>query len=91
LVLFINDPERIPSATWMYNPNLFEASTIVRMAGAYETLLRTVAVDPEVTFESLVEALNEFERAQCDGEQKEFQQVSLRKLKGIRRKPMNQR
>ena len=46
LVLFINDPEGSPYATWMYNPNLFEALTIERVAGLYEALLRSVASDP---------------------------------------------
>src|SRR5205807_9771060 len=42
LVLFINDPEGTASTAWMYNPNLFDRSTIARMASLYEILLKSV-------------------------------------------------
>src|SRR5207249_3335345 len=35
LVMFVNDPETSPSTTWMYNPNLFDGSTIERIAELY--------------------------------------------------------
>ena len=90
LVLFINDPEGSPFATWMYNPNLFDASTIARMAALYETLLRSVAADAEIRLETLREQLAESERQLRDHDQKDFQQASLRKLKQIRRKAVSQ-
>ena len=86
LVLFINDPEGQPYATWMYNPNLFDASTIVRSSVLYDSLLRAVVADPNIQMQSLKTHLAEEERLHAASRQKEFQESSLRKLKGIKRK-----
>ncbi len=86
LVVFINNPEDDPSAMWMYNPNLFEANTIVRVANQYERLLRKVCEDPGIRLESLFVALDEAERQQRGSEQKKFQEAGLEKLRKIRRK-----
>jgi amino acid adenylation domain-containing protein len=86
LVLFINNPEATPLTTWMYNPNLFDASTIARMADLYEQLLRSVAEQPEAQLSRINDALDEGEHRWHEAEQKAFQETSLRKLKGVRRR-----
>jgi len=86
LVLFINDPDTSPSATWMYNPNLFESSSIARIAKMYELLLKSVVADPEIRVNALNEVLSEAEKSQRAAEQREFQETSQRKLKTIKRK-----
>ena len=63
----------------MYNPNLFDASMIARMADLYGALLRSAAAEPEAPLSRIYGALDE-------AEQKAFQQTSLRKLRGARRK-----
>jgi len=90
LVLFINDPEGSPYATWMYNPNLFDASTIGLMASLYDALLRSVAMDPEITLNALGDRLAEAEKEFRASEQKKFQEASMGKLKGIKRRPVPQ-
>jgi amino acid adenylation domain-containing protein len=90
LVLFINDPEGNPFATWMYNPSLFDASTIAKLATLYEALLRAVASDPEIRIHALAEHLFTEERQHQVNEQKKFQESSVRRLKGIKRKPVTQ-
>jgi hypothetical protein len=86
LVLFINNPDQIPVTTWMYNPNLFDASTIARFAELYELLLRSVAAEPDAPLSRIYDALDEAERHLHEAAQKAFQETSLRKLKGARRK-----
>jgi non-ribosomal peptide synthetase component F len=86
LVLFINDPDTSPSATWMYNPNLFETSSIARIANMYELLLKSVVANPEIRVNALNEVLSEAEKSQRAAEQREFQETSQRKLKTIKRK-----
>ena len=90
LVLFINDPEGSPYATWMYNPNLFDASTVTSMANLYDVLLRNIAMDAEMTLASISERLAAAEKEDRASKQKKFQEASLGKLKGIKRKPMSQ-
>ena len=89
LVLFVNDPDGAASITWMYNPHLFDESTIVRIANLYEVVLQTVARDPQVTMSAIFEALAESEREQRQRERMEFEQASARKLKSMRRKAVS--
>jgi hypothetical protein len=88
LVLFINDPGGSPYATWMYNPNLFDASTIATMAGLYQALLQAVTADPAITMTALDEHLRQALKIIQADEQKRFQEASVQKLKGIKRKPV---
>jgi non-ribosomal peptide synthetase component F len=85
-VLFINNPDQLPVTTWMYNPNLFDASTIARFAELYELLLRSVATEPDAPLNRIYDALGEAEHHLQEAAQKAFQETSLRKLKGARRK-----
>jgi amino acid adenylation domain-containing protein/FkbH-like protein len=86
LVLFINDPESDPWTMWVYNPNLFDAGTIERMANHYELLLKKVCEDPGVKLGALSAGLDEAEKNQRENKQKKFQETGLEKLKKIRRK-----
>ena len=86
LVMFINDPETDASTIWSYNPNLFDASTIARMANSYEMLLKTVCADPEMKLGAVFAALDEVDKQQRGSEQKTFQEAGLAKLKKARRK-----
>jgi hypothetical protein len=86
LVLFINDPDTEPWAMWMYNPKVFEASTIARLANRYELVLKTLCANPAAQLETCFEALDEAEKQQRSGEQQKLQQVGLDKLKKAKRK-----
>jgi non-ribosomal peptide synthetase component F/acyl carrier protein len=86
LVLFINDPEGSPVATWMYNPNLFDVGTVERWASLYEVLLKQVAANPEVPLGRIGEVLDEAEKQQRTSEQKIYQAASLERLKKVKRK-----
>ena len=86
LVLFINTPEANPTTMWVYNPNLFDASTVARMANSYELLLDLISGNPEGTIAYLFAKLDEAEQQQRNREQEEFQKASQEKLHKIRRK-----
>jgi len=86
LVMFVNNPESEPSTMWVYNPKLFDASTVARMANRYEFLLKTVTADPTMKLGEVFAALDEAEKQQRGSEQKTFQEAGLAKLKKARRK-----
>jgi non-ribosomal peptide synthetase component F len=86
LVMFVNNPESDPTTIWVYNPNLFDGSTIARMANSYELLLKTVCADPEIKLDAVFAALDEAEKQQRGTEQKTFQEAGLAKLRKARRK-----
>jgi hypothetical protein len=73
---------------WVYNPNLFDSSTIKRLASTYEHLLNLIATDPHSKISSLFSALEETEQEQRSKEQEQFQKAGLEKLRKIRRKPI---
>jgi non-ribosomal peptide synthetase component F len=86
LVVFIDNPDSKPSTTWVYNPNLFDGSTIARLANRYELLLKKACAEPEITLGSLFAALDAVEKEQRGNEQQKLQQAGLEKLKKVRRK-----
>ena len=90
LVLFINDPDGSPYATWMYNPNLFDAATIERLAGLYEALLRAVSTDAALTMSAIRELLAEKEKQLRSVQEKAFQQASLQRLQRLKRRAMSE-
>ncbi|MBH8554256.1 amino acid adenylation domain-containing protein [Nostocaceae cyanobacterium CENA357] len=69
-----------------YKKDLFNASTIARMAELLETLLATVVQQPEIKLAQLVQILDESEKQQQILKNKEFKQVSRKKLGQITRK-----
>jgi non-ribosomal peptide synthetase component F len=86
LVLFINDPEGVPSTMWTYNPTLFEQSSIARLSRMYENILRSVAVNPKIKISSLAESLSNAEIHQLNQKQQCYEEASLRKLKTTKRR-----
>jgi non-ribosomal peptide synthetase component F len=88
LVVFIDNPESNASTTWVYNPNLFDTSTIARMANTYESLLKGVCAQPDITLSSVFAAIDVEEKELRAEEQKKLQQTGLEKLKKVRRKAM---
>lgn len=86
LVLFINDPDGTPTATWMYNPNLFDEATLALWAKMYELLLQKVATNSELRVREIRELLDEAEKEHRTGEQKSYQKASLDRLKKVKRK-----
>ncbi len=85
MVLFVREKEGSLMQRWMYKSGLFNPQTILRMANQYETLLHAIAAMPEAKLSALAELLAQNEKQQHAGEHKEFEEVSLRKLKVRRR------
>jgi amino acid adenylation domain-containing protein len=86
MAVFIGENEGQVVGRWVYNPDLFDASTIARMATVYETLLRAVSLESNVPLSRICGTLSEAEQRLREAEQKSFHETSLRKLKGARRK-----
>jgi amino acid adenylation domain-containing protein len=86
LVMFVNDPDTSPSTTWMYNPNLFDASTIERIAELYRVILAKVCEQPEINIQALFRSLDEWEAQAHTAEQKKFEASGREKLRKARRK-----
>ncbi|HEX5735288.1 MAG TPA: condensation domain-containing protein [Blastocatellia bacterium] len=80
---------RIPEGlfgSFFYNTDLFEASTIARMAEDYETLLRTVAARPGARLGELQEMLSQENQRKRALRLNELKRSNLQRLKAVRRK-----
>jgi len=68
---------------WNYSTELFDASTIDRMAGHFETLLQSIVARPDAKLAEL-EMLGEAERLQQAEEERRLEEKSLKKFKSIK-------
>ncbi|HET6977265.1 MAG TPA: amino acid adenylation domain-containing protein [Pyrinomonadaceae bacterium] len=87
LTLWIDQPEDELRATWYYNTDLFEPTTIERMHGHFETLLREIAAQPDARLSAL-EMLTETEKQAQAEEQKQRTEANIKKLRSITRKAL---
>jgi hypothetical protein len=72
-----------------YNSDLFDAATIIRMAGHFENLLRHVVTQPNAELNALKEILAEADRQQQATTRKEYRKANLQKLKTVKRKAVS--
>jgi len=68
-----------------YKTDLFDATTIARMARDFEVLLNQIVVQPEIGLNELAALLAEAEKEQQRIKEKEIEVTSLQKLKLARR------
>ncbi len=90
MAVFVKENEKGIAGTWLYNPDLFDATTIARMASLYQTVLEKITGNPEIRLSSLLQVLTETEQQQRATAEQEFQEVSLSKLKKLKRKSMKE-
>ncbi len=88
LTLFINEAEQSLIGTLEYNADLFDDSTITRMASHFETLLQRIAAQPNVHLNELCETLVEAEKKQRIVEKRARAESNLKKFKNIKPKVM---
>jgi len=86
MAVFMRETANEVAGSWVYNPDLFDASTIARMAANFEMLLQAAVTDPKTRLSSLGDLLASAEKQQRGSEHKKFQEAGLEKLKKVRRK-----
>ncbi len=72
LALFVSEAEREFTALWRYNPDLFEATTIAKMADQFQSLLKNLVADPQKQIKTM--------------EQSERKESQIKRLRATRRK-----
>jgi non-ribosomal peptide synthetase component F len=72
-----------------YNTDLFDAATITRMIGHFETLLHGIAAQPDAPLSALREMLNEADRQEQVRKEEELEEVSLDKLRKVKRRAID--
>jgi aspartate racemase len=87
LTIFLTRTPRGISSTFVYNTDLFNASTVARMAQDYCALLRLGAARVEGRMRELLQSLSEEYQHRDATERVELKKSNLERLKNIRRKP----
>jgi non-ribosomal peptide synthetase component F len=85
LTLWLDQPADELRATWYYNTDLFDAATINRMQGHFETLLRSIVASPDARLSEL-EMLTAEEKLAREAEKQEREEANKKKLRSARRK-----
>ncbi len=86
MVVFVSETEKGVAGMWLYNPDLFDATTIARMAALYQWVLEKATANPSMRLSQLLELLADEDRQHRSSQQKEFQELGLQKLKSAKRK-----
>ena len=90
LVLSMFETEAGLHAIWIYNTDLFDAATVARMAGHFETLLSSVSKSPDEQLGAL-EIYTGAEKEMRLLEKSKREESNLKKLKSLRRSGVNLR
>ncbi len=88
MALFVAESDKGVNGNWAYSSELFDATTIIRMAGLYELVLEKATANPMLRLSNLLGDLAEGEQQQRASQHKEFQHLSAQKLKTARRKTL---
>lgn len=86
LLLNVTDAEQGLIGSLEYNTDLFDAASMARMLGHFETLLRHVATQPDLRLNALEEILAEADKQQRSAKEHEYQKTIEQKLMNIKRK-----
>jgi non-ribosomal peptide synthetase component F len=90
LAVFISDSGREVGQNWVYSTELFERSTILRMASHFENLLRNAIATPDMRLSGL-EMLSEKDKQQRETEKAERKQSQRKKLMAVEPKAVSLR
>src|SRR5215213_1864805 len=89
ITLYLTETDQGLTGVFEYNTDLFDASTIARMAGHFEKLLNRIASNPDLTLGELTAALEEDEREHRLARETERKQANLHGLKSTKRKAVD--
>jgi amino acid adenylation domain-containing protein len=87
LVLFLSEDQGGVSGFWLYNTDLFDPETILRLSNNYQSLLEQIVKSPAARLDSFA-VLNEAPKKK-ESEQKDGGQSRLTRLRNVRRKAVD--
>ncbi|MFB2923834.1 condensation domain-containing protein [Aerosakkonema funiforme] len=79
LALFLTETDEGIQGTWNYSTDIFEATTIARITGNFQTLLNNIVTQPDARLSNL-EILAEAEKKQQEMEKQERKNSKLKKF-----------
>jgi non-ribosomal peptide synthetase component F len=86
LAVFVNETEMGMDCRWLFNPDLFDATTIARMANLYQIVIEKATGCAELRLSALMQYLHEAEHQSRLTEHVQYEELSLQRLKKITRR-----
>ena len=90
MAVFVAETGKGVTGIWAYSSDLFDASTIARMAGMFQLVLEKATVNPSLRLSELTAILAEEELQHRATQHKEFQQLSVQKLRTAKRRTLTE-
>ena len=88
LSLAMWETDQALAGTWTYNTDLFDASTIERMSGRFETLLQSIVDQPDARLHALP-MLSEAERNEQASQKQDRKDLMFKKLMNVKPKAIS--
>ena len=89
MAVFVSETDKGIAGSWVYSSDLFDAATIARMAGMYQTVLERATANPAMRLSELLNILVEEDHKQLAAQHQEFRQAGSQKLKTAKRKSLS--
>ncbi len=89
MAVFVSETDNGLGNNWVYSCDLFDATTIARMAGMYQLVLEKATVNPTLRLSELLNFLAEEHHKQLAAQHQEFRQAGSQKLKSAKRKTLS--
>ena len=88
LVLNLSETNDGLKGSWLYNTDLFNATTIARMSSRFELLINQLVAEPDLNLDQIVELLIETERQKRQSLRDEFKRTRQMKLRNVQLQPV---
>ena len=89
MAVFVSETDKGIAGSWVYSCDLFDATTIARMAGMYQLVLEKATVNPAMRLSGLLDVLAQEDQRQLVAQHQEFRQAGSQKLKTAKRKTVS--
>ncbi len=86
MAVFVSETETGMDCRWLFNPDLFEATTIARMANLYQIMVEKATSCADLRLSALTQYLDEAEQQSRITEHAQYEELSLQRLKRITRR-----
>ena len=86
LLVLVAESATHASVKWVYSCDLFEAATIERMAFLYQIAIEKITAEVDVRLSEIMRSLAEADQRRRATENRQFQEISLQRLKQIKQR-----
>ena len=91
LIVSLANNQKVVNGLMLYNTDLFDLSTVVKMFNQFESLLTNIVAQPDARLSALIEPLAEADRQQARNKEEGFRKSKGERLKNLKRSRVTSR